>query len=233
MRIHYLQHVRFEGLGYIEQWVRKQGHLLSATALYAGEPLPPFDAFDLLIIMGGPMGVYDTDQYAWLLQEKRFLETAFKQDKPILGICLGAQLMADVLGAKIYQNQYKEIGWHAVTRTDAAEGTEFAEVFPERFQAFHWHGDTFDLPAGALHLAQSEACRHQAFFFPPAAIGLQFHLESTWESIDQLITHCGHELVTAPYIQSPADIRNQKALVAPSNTQMDRILNYLTIRKPN
>jgi GMP synthase (glutamine-hydrolysing) len=226
MRIHYLQHVAFEGLGYIETWSRQKGHALTATALFADEPLPRPDALDLLVIMGGPMGVHDTAEHAWLTQEKRFIENVLRAGKKVLGICLGAQLMADVLGARVFKNSHKEIGWYPVCRTPTAEGSPLTAIIPGQFHAFHWHGDTFDLPSGALHLAQSEACRHQAFFFPPAVIGLQFHLESTQESIAQLITHCGHELVTGPYIQSAAQIRGQEGRIALSNEHMGAILNH-------
>jgi GMP synthase (glutamine-hydrolysing) len=227
MRIHYLQHVPFEGLGYIDAWARQQNHDVSATALFGGDPLPALDGFDLLVVMGGPMGVYDTDEYAWLTPEKRFIEQALGAGKKVLGICLGAQLMADVLGAKVYKNRHKEIGWHPVARAAGAQAPLLADLFPEQFFAFHWHGDTFDLPAGAVHLALSEACPHQAFFYPPAALGLQFHLESTRPSIEQLIAHCGHELVPGPYIQSAADIRAQAERIGPSNDRMRALLNHL------
>jgi GMP synthase (glutamine-hydrolysing) len=227
MRIHYLQHVPFEGLGHIETWALQQGHGLSATALFSGEPLPTPEAFDLLVIMGGPMGVYDTDEYAWLTPEKRFIEQALRAGKKVLGICLGAQLMADVLGAKVYKNRHKEIGWHPVARAAGADNSPLADLFPAQFQAFHWHGDTFDLPAGALHLAQSEACRHQAFFYPPGVLGLQFHLESTEASIAQLIANCGDELVPGPYIQGEVDIREHRDRIAPSNARMRAILDFL------
>lgn len=224
MRIHYLQHVPFEGLGYIAEWARSKDHSLTATALYADEPLPEPHEFDFLIIMGGPMGVYDTVEHTWLIKEKYFIEAAFKAEKRILGICLGAQLMADVLGANVFKNEHKEIGWHQVDRITAADNTKWSEIIQDRFFAFHWHGDTFDLPTGALHIAQSEACRHQAFFYPPAAIGLQFHLESTQDSIRNLIQHCGHELIPSPYIQTETEILNQNELIKPSNDCMRSIL---------
>ncbi len=227
MRIHYLQHVPFEGLGHIDTWARQHGHPISATALFGGQPLPPLPAFDLLVVMGGPMGVYDTDAHPWLIHEKRFLEQALAAQKKILGICLGAQLLADVLGAKVYRNRHKEIGWHVVSRAAGAQGAPWTALFPESFFAFHWHGDTFDLPTGAVHLARSEACPHQAFFCPPGLLGLQFHLESTAESIDQLIANCGQELVPGPYIQNPVDIRGQGERIGPSNERMGAILNHL------
>lgn len=227
MRIHYLQHVPFEGLGYIDDWARHRGHTVSATALFADEPLPDPAAFDSLVILGGPMGVDDTSEHGWLTREKRFIERTLREEKRTLGICLGAQLIAAVLGADVFKAPHKEIGWHRVTRAAAVENSNFTKIIPDHFFAFHWHGDTFDLPTGALHLAQSEACRHQAFFYPPAVIGLQFHLESSQESIEQLIQHCGHELVAAPYVQSEIDIRSRADLIAPSNERMRTILNFL------
>lgn len=231
MRIHYLQHVPFEGLGHIAEWADAHGHPVSKTALYADEPLPKPDLFDLLIVMGGPMGVHDTVLHPWLIKEKYFIEAALRAEKHVLGICLGAQLMADVLGARVYPNRHKEIGWHPVSRGAAVHGTEWAKIIPSRFDAFHWHGDTFDLPSGAAHLVRSEACRHQAFFHPPCALGLQFHLESTPESIDLLIRHCGHELTEAPYIQGEARIRAQKDKIPESNALMGKMLDFFLHRK--
>ncbi|NNK01103.1 MAG: amidotransferase [Desulfatitalea sp.] len=227
MRVHYLQHVPFEGLGHIANWVQNRAHALSATPLYTDAALPDMHAFDFLVIMGGPMGVHDTPEHHWLTREKHFIESALKAGKKVLGICLGAQLIADVLGAKVYPNRHKEIGWHAVTRATDALGTRLESVIPDRFFAFHWHGDTFELPSGAVHLAQSDACRHQAFWHPPGAVGLQFHLESSRESIEALIRHCSHELVPAAYIQRPEEIRRRADLIAQSNALMRAILDFI------
>ena len=227
MRIHYLQHVPFEGPGFIDQWARKEGHGLTGTALFEGEPLPEMDRFDLLAILGGPMGVQDTSEHIWLNLEKQFIEKALGQNKRILGICLGAQLLADVLGARVFKNRHKEIGWYPVTRAAAAENSLLADLLPDHFHAFHWHGDTFDLPADALHLAQSEACQHQAFFYPPFTLGLQFHLESTAESIEKIMAHCAGELIEAPYVQNRTAIQKRSDLIAPSNDLMAAILDHL------
>jgi GMP synthase-like glutamine amidotransferase len=227
MRIHFLQHVPFEGPAYIGQWARRHGCSLSVTALFDQNLLPTTDDFDMLVVLGGPMGVHDTDEYAWLTPEKRFIAQCLAMHKPVLGICLGAQLIADVLEARVYQNQYREIGWHRVQRAAAVDATALAQTIPAEFQAFHWHGDTFDLPSGAVHLAQSQACPNQAFFLPPATIGLQFHLESSQASIEQLIHYCGHELVPAPYVQTADEIRKQADRISPSNQLMDAILFFL------
>ena len=233
MRIHFLQHVPFETPGCVERWAAQRGYGLSGTALYADQPLPEPNAFDHLLVMGGPMGVHDESEYAWLTKEKHFIEKTVAAGKRIMGICLGAQLIAHVLGARVYQNPEKEIGWFEVTRTQAsAEGTPSATELdiidsglPERFQAFHWHGDTFSLPPGARHLFQSAACRHQAFFSPAGILGLQFHLEITTPGILSLLENCGHELVDGRFIQDAATIRSQMALVPGSNRYMFDLLD--------
>jgi GMP synthase (glutamine-hydrolysing) len=227
MRIHYLQHVPFEGLGYIAGWAEKTGHPVSRTRLFEGENPPDQDVFEMLVVMGGPMGVDDVSQYAWLTPEKRFIEQAIHAGKKVLGICLGAQLIAQVLGARVYKNKEKEIGWYPVTATEAAGRSAMGMIFPETFHAFHWHGDTFDLPSGAVHLAQSEACRHQAFSYGDNTLGLQFHLESTRESINLLVENCGDELIPGKYIQHEEMIREQSERIAPSNELMKSILEKI------
>lgn len=235
MRIHYLQHVPFEGPGFIDEWAIDSGYRLSGTALYAGEAFPDVDSFDLLTVLGGPMGVNDASEHNWLTSEKKYIETALRQNKRILGICLGAQLVADVLGARVFKNQHREIGWYPVAKTATAEETHLTGIIPDQFDAFHWHGDTFDLPTGAIHLAQSEACRHQAFLYPPSTIGLQFHLESTRGSIEMIMDHCPDDLpderiserINTPYVQSRAQIQSREDLIAPSNRLMCAILDHL------
>ncbi len=226
MHIHYLQHVPFEGLGHIAEWARLQNHSVTSTPLYDQAPLPDPATFDSLVIMGGPMGVHDTSEYAWLTWEKHFIEQALGLNKKVLGICLGAQLIADVLGARVFPNGKKEIGWYPLTRTASVQDTPWSAVVPEQFQAFHWHGDTFDLPAGAIHLAESTACRHQGFYCPEGALGLQFHLESTRESIELLIDNCGHELTPATHVQSADDIRSHSGAITASNALMDAMLDH-------
>ena len=143
MRIHYLQHVPFEDLAYIETWAKDKGHSLSVTKLYLNEKLPGMDDFDWLIVMGGPMNIYEEREYPWLVEEKQFIEEVIKTGKVVLGICLGAQLIADVLGGKVRQNDYQEIGWFPVTKTSEANNSVFFKSLPDDFMAFHWHGDTF------------------------------------------------------------------------------------------
>ncbi|MDP6686087.1 MAG: type 1 glutamine amidotransferase, partial [Candidatus Omnitrophota bacterium] len=155
MRIHYLQHVPFEGIANISKWAKAKNHTVSGSLVYENQSLPMVTEFDSLVIMGGPMGVYEDDKYPWLSKEKKYIEKAIKAEKLVFGVCLGAQLIADVLGAKVYKNQYKEIGWYDVTLTGEAKTSSVFSNLEKNFVAFHWHGDTFDIPAGAKRLAET------------------------------------------------------------------------------
>lgn len=206
-RAHCLLHVEFEGLASIKPWLIDAGYEISYTRFYAHDTLPQhIDEIDLIIIMGGPMSTLDEAQHTWLADEKRWLKNAMAHNIPMLGICLGAQLIAHVLGASIYANRHKEIGWFDVQGSPAQAN---AYCFSKSFTPLHWHGETFDLPQGATLLAQSKACKNQAFQFKNI-IGLQFHLEMNAQSIADIIKHCAHELSEeAPYIQTTEAISNQ------------------------
>lgn len=207
MKLHYIQHVPFEGPANIESWAREQNWEISATHVYRGEQLPPADQLDWLVVMGGPMNVYEENQYPWLAAEKKFIREAIAKDKIVLGICLGAQLIADVLGGKVVRNEYKEIGWFPVTSLPEGLSSIPFRGLPNVFTALHWHGDTFSLPPGATMLAESEACPAQAFSFNSGRVlGLQFHLESSVESVRSLIENCSDELVRGKYIQTADEI---------------------------
>jgi GMP synthase (glutamine-hydrolysing) len=203
MNIHCLQHVPFEGLGSIGDWIRSGSHQLGATRFYLNDPLPAIEHVDLLVVMGGPMNIYEVEKHSWLVQEKRFIERAIAAHKRVLGICLGAQLVADVLGAKVYANTDKEIGWFPVEIMEQAQLSNLFSAFPTCLDVFHWHGDTFDIPEGAMHVAHSAGCANQAFVYDERVIGLQFHLETTPASAQQIIAHCADELVAGRYIQTP------------------------------
>ncbi len=228
MRISYLQHVPFENPAYILEWCQENNISISGTALYNNESFPRLDEFDCLVIMGGPMGVYDEDKYLWLKPEKKFIHRAIESNKIIIGICLGAQLIADVLGASVYKNDFKEIGWFPVSKANGSPLAETDILLPDNFYAFHWHGDTYDIPHGAIHVAESKACKNQAFVFNNRIFAFQFHLESTQESIDLLIENCAHELTpSGKHIQSEQDIRKNNSLISKSNNLMKSILDYI------
>lgn len=226
MRVHVLQHVPFEGPGSILSWAQSRNATVTTTRFFERASLPEQTAFDLLVVLGGPMSVNDEAGFPWLVDEKRFVRESVESGKPVLGICLGAQLIASSLGARVYPGPQKEIGWFPVY---ACSHDPEAFGFPDRTEVFHWHGETFDLPAGAVHLAKSDACAHQAFQIGARAIGLQFHLETTPESADALIGNCRHELVPAPYVQSERELRAAPAShYAGINQLMASVLAYIT-----
>ena len=227
MNIHYLQHVPFEGLGSIEEWIRRGGHTLGATRFHLGDPLPAVETLDLLVVMGGPMNIHEEASYPWLAEEKRFIERTIAAGRRVLGVCLGAQLVADVLGARVYANADKEIGWFPVETTEAASGEGLFAGFPRRLEVFHWHGDTFDIPAGAVHVACSAGCAHQAFVYDDRVVGLQFHLEATSAGVRQILAHCAGEIVEGRYIQTPqamlADARRFETIHCAMQELLDRL----------
>jgi len=227
MNIHYLQHVAFEGPGSIATWARRAGHRLTATRFCDGEPLPAVEEIDWVVVMGGPMSVHDEHAYPWLHQEKRFIDSAIGAAKVVLGICLGAQLIAEVLGARVYPNRVKEIGWFPVERMPQAAATRVGAVVPAHFDAFHWHGETFDVPADAVHLARSAACAHQAFVYRERVVALQFHLETTRAGVEQLSTHCAAEILPGPFVQPAAAMLADAGRFTAINQQMARLLDRL------
>jgi len=200
MRLHYLQHAPFEDAGNIALWATERGHSVSHTRLDLDEDFPRLEEFDWLVIMGGPMSAYEEERYAWLVREKEFIRKVIDRGVPTLGVCLGAQLIAEVLGGRVKENHQKEIGWFPVYLTDEGRQSPLFAAFPRCFVPFHWHGDTFSIPPGAARIAWSEACVNQAFVWRKA-VGLQFHLEYSAVSIQRMIHEGGEELVDGPSIQ--------------------------------
>ena len=206
MRFHLLQHVSFEGPAAIEGWLKNNHHSLSKTKFFQGDDLPAQEDFDVLIVMGGPMGVEDIEQYPWLVEERQFIQESIQNDKPILGICLGAQLIARACDARVIKNKYREIGWFDLSVNNEKMPAILKDVFPENMDVFHWHGDTFEIPEGAIHFASSEACSNQGFILNNRVIGLQFHIETTADSAALLVQNCGDELDGSTYVQSEGEI---------------------------
>lgn len=211
----------------MESYFLHRDHLLSSTHFYLGHPLPSVAEFDWLIVMGGPMGIYDEIEFPWLKAEKSFIRASIDSGKIVLGICLGAQLIDSALGARVFKNKYREIGWFPIECKIDAKDSAMADVFPDRLEAFHWHGDTFDTPVGAKLLASSEACRNQGFVLDSRVIGLQFHLETTLESAAALIQNCGVELDGSKCVQSAAEIQSDKSRFLRINGVMYSLLEKL------
>jgi GMP synthase (glutamine-hydrolysing) len=229
MNIHCLRHVPFEGLGSIEKWALRNHHRLTVTRFHEKDPLPEIGSMDWLIVMGGPMNIYEEARYPWLSKEKDFLRRAVERGKTMLGICLGAQLIADALGAKVHAGRQKEIGWFPIRKTSEAERSSLFRDFPSEMNVFHWHGDTFSLPSGGVRLAESAACRNQAFIYEERVIGLQFHLEVTLKGAEAMVANCGEEIIEAPYIQNAEGILADADVFLGANRQMDRLLDRLSL----
>jgi GMP synthase-like glutamine amidotransferase len=229
MRAHYLQHVPFEGLGSMESWLQNAGYEISCTRFFESGVLPPVDSFDLLVIMGGPMSVNDEQAYPWLVNEKLFIQSVVEAGIPTLGVCLGAQLIASALGGDVFPNTVKEIGWWPIEAVDEASSSEPSTFrFPRDIDVFHWHGETFSLPDGAIRTAQSRGCQNQAFQFGGHVIGLQFHLETTPASARAIVESCRDELVAGEFIQTEVEMLS----VPPDryesiNRTMGEVLGYL------
>ena len=188
MRVHWLQHVPFEGLGSIGPWLVAHGVRVTVTRLYEAAAPPPLADFDVLIAMGGPMSVNDEAALSWLVAEKRLIGAAIAAGKHVLGICLGAQLVAQVLGARVFPGDKREVGWGPVTLTqDGQDDPVFGEQ-PATTNVFHMHGDTYELPADAKHLARSAAYEQQAFRWGEVVYGMQYHIEFTDTMISRLAT---------------------------------------------
>jgi GMP synthase-like glutamine amidotransferase len=224
MRIAVLYHVSFETLGYIEDWIQNHGHSVSHYRLFDNPRIPVPDTFDMLIMMGGPMSVNDENQFPWLIPEKELIRKCAASGKSVLGICLGAQMIASALGKKVYPGAYREIGWFPVTFTDHASRVGgLSGTLP----LFHWHGETFDLPDGAIHIALSEAVPNQAFLYRNHILALQFHPEMKPENISVMVNMMGDELVQAPFVQDAETLLGGLDHIPAANALMDRILDYL------
>ena len=226
MRAHYLQHVPFEGLGSIEPWLEDAGYEITHTRLFEATELPDAKAIEFLVIMGGPMSVNDEDKFPWLVSEKQFIREFIGSGKPVLGICLGAQIIANAMGGGVFRNPVKEIGWFPIHAVYSKDSSVFG--FPPSATVFHWHGETFDLPPEAILLAKSDGCENQAFQLGKSVIGLQFHLETTPELAREIISHCRNELVQSEYIQTEKEILSaSRDRYKSINNLMGSILDFL------
>jgi GMP synthase-like glutamine amidotransferase len=225
MNIHCLTHVSFENAANIQVWADSRGHTLRYTHLYKKDTLPDMADFDFLAVMGGPMNIYEHAAYPWLITEKLFIRCAIDAGKKVLGVCLGGQLIADVLGGKVTRNIYPEIGWHLIQLTPHAKKLSLFEGFPDELMAFHWHGDTFAIPPGAVPLVSSRACANQAFLYASNVLGLQFHLEYSEDSIFAMLKNCESEPISSPYVQNAEQIRQNVRFIPTLQGYLDTLLD--------
>ena len=225
MRIHILQHVPYETPGSIEDWATAKGFPVNYTRFYENGKIPQPEDFDLLVIMGGPMNIYENEKFPWLEPEKEFIKACLSAKKKILGICLGSQLLADALGAKVYRNKEKEIGWFPIFKN----GTHpVLDLFPEgETTAFHWHGDTFEIPEKAESLFHSEATKNQGFVFENRIFALQFHWEIQPGTLEGLVKNAHSDLTPGNYVHSPEKMLNHSSGFEKSESHLRKLLDYI------
>lgn len=197
MKVLVFQHVKGEGLGLFREFLARWAIPYDTVAFHQGDSIPPLSDYDAVLVLGGPMNVYEEDRYPFLREEDRVIKQAVGEGKPYLGICLGAQLLAKALGAPVTANPVKEIGFGDVTLTDEAARDAVFGNLSGKFPVFQWHGDTFALPAGAVRLASSPDCPNQAFRYGSNAYAVQFHLEVTAAMVRQWARDGQEELTSA------------------------------------
>jgi GMP synthase-like glutamine amidotransferase len=209
MHIHCLQHVSFENPATIVEWANNNGHTISYTHFFKTSfSLPDVNDIDALLVMGGYMNVDEETKYPWLAVEKQFIQQAIAANKKVMGICLGAQLIAAALGCKVYYATEKEIGFYPISFTDEILHHSLFNHFTNSYNVFHWHGDTFDLPANAQLIASTDSCKHQAFLVDNNVLALQFHFEMNETVIKDMLLHDGQELEEqGNFIQTKESIR--------------------------
>ena len=216
-----IRHVAFEDAGTLAGVLKDRG--VALRYLEAGvDDLNPAKDADLLVVLGGPIGIYEVGRYPFLKHELSAIEAAVNKGMPVIGICLGCQALAAVLAARVYPNREKELGWEAVTLTEAGMASPLAAIDGAR--VLHWHGDTFDLPLGATRLASTSIAPNQAFAFGPKILGLQFHLELLERDLEKWLI--GHTVELAKSKIDLAKLRADTARYAPAaNAASQRLFN--------
>ena len=225
MKIHCLLHTENPGHTFFPEWAALHGHSWASSVVPLVPELPSPQEVDCLIVLGGPMSAWEDQRFPWLTTEKRFIEAFIDTGKPLLGVCLGAQILADVLGARTYPGPHKEIGWHSAEAAPEGRQTWVGGLLPARFETFFWHGDTFELPGCAVRIAGSAAFRNQGFVCNQV-LALQFHLEVKPGWVQMLVQRDAQELRAAPYVQTAeAVLGKPEALYRANNLLMTRLLN--------
>lgn len=195
-----IRHIAFEDLGSLAEALDRYNYAVRYVEAGSDDLIGINPSTDLLVILGGPIGAYDERDYPFLQDELHLLERRLAADLPTLGICLGAQLMARALGARVYQGSQKEIGWFPLTLSPTGQQTPLAHLAGDKTAVFHWHGDTFDLPAGASHLATSALYHNQAFSWKQKGLALQFHPEVTVQGLERWFIGHACEIGVTPDI---------------------------------
>ena len=205
MRIHFIQHMPFEYPASIADWATEKNYISTYTKVFEEPIFPSINSFDMLVIMGGVMGVYEEDEYDWMTAQKAFIKQSIEAKKKVFGVCLGAQFIAEALGANVFPHTLKEIGWLPVEKVAMHQLTN---NFPQTFTTFHWHGDTFTLPENAVHLFRTKGCAQQGFLYQNHVAGFQFHMEIKEDLLTGMTENERSELIKDSYVQTEDEIKN-------------------------
>jgi GMP synthase (glutamine-hydrolysing) len=222
MRIHYLVHAPTEERTVIQDWANSRKYAIKGTRSYAGEPLPSLSEFDFLIIKGGPQSLRELEKFPYLQKEIELVQQAIEQKKHVLGICLGAQIIGEALGAKTVKSPHTEIGVYPIEATAVAADDPLFSNFPSSFDAMHWHYDMASIAPGCVLLAKSAGCPHQAFRYQDHVYALQFHLELTKPLITRMVQNFQKDFPEGEFTKKPTEI-----LTADFSTINDRM--YLAL----
>ncbi|MFH0968074.1 MAG: type 1 glutamine amidotransferase [Methanobacteriota archaeon] len=234
IQVYSLEHALFEDPVFISRWLDEHQVSHHTIKLHKGDLLPDPAVVDLLIIMGGPMNIYEEEIYPWLIEEKAFIRRVIDLEKPVLGICLGGQLISSVLGGIITRSSVPEYGWHTVYKVAeispivSKQGeTAKSEIFPDTLTVFQWHQDTFQIPPGAVHLYSAETCNNQAFMYNSHVIGLQFHPEMDEATIRGFLTQARTELEEKGLLFLQDEITSQIDLCSRGHQFISGVMPYL------
>lgn len=225
--LHLIRHDDFQLPGSITTWAAARGWRVREIRFFEMQAPQVMGKSDLLVIMGGVMSANDDARFPWLPLEKRWISERIASGARVLGICLGAQILANILGGRVYRSPHREIGWFPVARIDGVDGGPFADAIPEAHESFLWHSETFDLPPGAVRLARSEGCANQAFAWGKHVLAVQFHPEMVAEGARAIVAESGHEIIPGPFVQPAAEFlagpERYHALARVMHALLDRV----------
>ena len=227
MRGHYLMHAFFETPGVITDWAQERGHQFLGTQAYKNEDFPSVQDIDYLVIMGGPQSPRDCKKYSYLQREIDLVAQMIAADKPVIGFCLGAQIIGEALGAPVEKSPEKEIGVFPISLTEAGKKDVLLQGFSDVFDVTHWHSDMPGLTPDCQILATSEGCPQQIIRYRPKVYGFQCHMEMTADAVRSVMENCPEDLSPSPFTQAPEAFLSHdfKRITDKVNVIMDRLIS--------